>query len=214
MKNLLAIAALCCAFTPLHAQDNGALWTNALAQLEASRKWEAGEVETVSDIEKGGQQQHVVASLRLRGWEKGKPMYELVRREPADKKASAQDLDDTLAILDVSDMLARSKPTRTDGQSLDGAACAVFETRLDEGLKKGAVKLWVDTGTGALRQMTVAARVPLMVDATVTVHYSAGPQGQPLPDTRDYVLEVLMPFRHATVRLKQSNRAWVAKPAG
>jgi hypothetical protein len=89
MKKILAILILAGALAPLHAQDNGALWKSTLAQLDASRKWAAGEIETISDVEKGGALKHEVSSMRLRGWEKGKPAYALVRQEPPDEKKSA-----------------------------------------------------------------------------------------------------------------------------
>jgi hypothetical protein len=116
-------------------------------------------------------------------------------------------------LLDVAEKLSESRPVRTDGQSLDGMPCALFEVRQDGALQKGTVKLWVDAGSGTLRQMVVAMRAPFVLDATVTVRYSAGPEGNPLPHTLDYVLETLVPFKHGKGRAKQSNRTWIARPA-
>lgn len=213
MKKILAILILAGALAPLHAQDNDALWKSTLAQLDASRKWAAGEIETISDVGKDGALKHEVSSMRLRGWEKGKPAYALVRQEPPDEKKSAADLSFLDKFNALSEEATANTPTRTDGQSLDGVPCTVFESRADQALQKATMKLWVDPASGAPRQMVVTVHAPLVMDATIITRYTTGAQGQPLAGVIDYAFEILMPFRHSKARIKQTNSGWVARPA-
>jgi hypothetical protein len=213
MKKILAILILCCVLAPARPQDPGALWKDTLTQLDVSRKWAAGEVEMISDTDKGGERTRVVSALRLRGWDKQKPVYELIRREPQDNTASVQDFSALNQFSALSDTLHEVTPRRSDGQVLDGVPCTVFETRTDTMLQKASVKLWVDPITGAPRQMVIAARIPLAMDVTITTHYITGAEGQPLPGVVDYAVERLVPFKNSKARIRQSNGAWVARPA-
>lgn len=103
-------------------------------------------------------------------------------------------------------------PTRTDGVSLDGVMCTVFETHFSQAMSKGTMKLWVDAALGKPRKMALSFHMPLMADGTVITQYAIGAQGQVLPAAVDYDMEILIPFRKGKARIQQTLSAWVAQP--
>lgn len=214
IKNILAVAACSGALIPLHAQDSRDLWKSTAAQLEASHRWIAADVAIVSDVAKGSEVKHVAASMQLRGWDQGKPVYALVKSDPVDSK---QSLNKDFSFLDkfasLSDALSKGvPPKRIDGQFLDGIAATVFEIRLDETIQSGAVKLWVDPGSGAPRQMVITVHVPLAIDATITTYFVSGPHGQALPGSVDFAIEILLPFKKSQLHMRQTNSGWIERP--
>lgn len=200
-----------CLLAPLHAENNDALWKSVTAQLDVSRQWAAGMIDISSDIDKGKGIQHVSATMRLSAWDKQKPVYSLVKAQPPEAKSP--DLKFLNAVTAVANSMVEDEtPTRTDGVSLEGVTCTVFETHFSQAMSKGAMKLWVDAASGKPRRMALSFHVPLMADGTVMTHYAAGAQGQMLPAAVDYDMDILIPFRKAKARLRLDSSAWVAQP--
>lgn len=212
MKKLISVTALSATFliAPVHAENNDALWKSVTAQLEVSRKWAAGVIDVISDVDKGNGVRHMSATMHLSGWEKQKPVYTTVKKQPEEKAIDLTFLNGITAI--STSMTEDETPTRTDGVALDGVTCTVFESQFSKALNKGTMKLWVDAGTNKLRQMVLIFHSPFFADGTVITHYVAGAQGQVLPGVVDYDLNILIPFRNAKIRIQQASSAWVAVP--
>ncbi|ELX11911.1 hypothetical protein Jab_1c04990 [Janthinobacterium sp. HH01] len=208
----LAVAFIgACLLTPLHAENNDALWKSVTAQLEVSRQWAAGVIDIASDIDKGNGIQHASATMHLSAWDKQKPVYTLIKAQPADAKGADMKFLNAITALSGS-MTEGEAPTRTDGVSLDGVMCTVFETHFSQAMSKGTMKLWVDAALGKPRKMALSFHMPLMADGTVITQYAIGAQGQVLPAAVDYDMEILIPFRKGKARIQQTLSAWVAQP--
>lgn len=213
MLTCLLAATLAVAAAPLRAQTTDPLWTSVVAQLEGARRWAPAEIELVNDAGSGSDAKHSVATMRLSGWKEGKPVYELVKIQPPDKKPP-KDFDFLNGLTSLADSLTSgATPRRTDGQPLDGGTYSVFEDRFDETLHSGSVRLWVDPVSGAPRQMVLVVHVPLMVDATITTRYSPGPQGYAMPAHIDYAIQIQIPFKKGRAHLQQTSTSWVARPS-
>ncbi|MQA22274.1 hypothetical protein [Rugamonas rivuli] len=211
IKSLGVACIGACLLAPLHAENNDPLWKNVTAQLEVSRQWAAGVIDIASDVDKGNGVQHALATMRLSGWDKQKPVYTLVKAQPP--SAKGVDLKFLNAISALSASMAEDEtPTRTDGVPLDGIACTVFATHFNQAANKGEMKLWVDAASGKPRQMALSFHIPFMADGTIVTHYATGAQGQILPAAIDYDMEILIPFRKGKARIQQTSSAWVAQP--
>jgi len=214
IKSLSVAVVFAGAIAPSHAQNTDALWDKVVVQLDAAHRWVAGDFDLSSDVDTGSEVKHISTTMRLSAWKEGQPLYEQVKAQPPDSgNGPRKDFKFLNALTSLADALKDGDaPHRINGQSLTGVPCVLFETHFDKALQTGAVKLWVDPQSGAPRQMVVTVHMPLMLDATITTRYVAGPEGSVMPANVEYALEVLVPFKKSKVHMEQITTSWVARP--
>ena len=82
----LAVAALSLAL-PLRAETVDPLWAKTVAHAELVKKWAPADKVTVVDATDDEKHEKVKTKSHLKGWEKGKPVYEPCRSSRKRRRA-------------------------------------------------------------------------------------------------------------------------------
>jgi hypothetical protein len=218
MRHFVLAVALAASSSFATAQNGNApvidpLWSKAVAQTEAIKKWIASDIAMDIEARDGGEVQKGKTRSHLSGWEKGKPVYKLTAVEPADAKDLPETFDvDTFARMSSGMMTERAPVKRADQQVLDGKKWTVFHL---SDTKMGAsfnVKVWVDPQSGTLHQTETIMQVPLMANIQITTAYGPHAEMGVVPTGSDIDVESRVPFKSGKMRMLSKPSNWVKRP--
>jgi hypothetical protein len=212
---VLAVVAFSVAL-PAIAQTVDPLWSKTLAQSALVKKWAPADTEMSVDAVADGKHDKAKTKSHLKGWEKGKPVYDTVQIEPKPEagkpaaKASSEMTDAT----NMGDRLMRidAPVRRADGQLLHGKSWTTFDVSESKGPMDIGVRVWVDPVTGIIHQTESKVHGTLMFDMLLTTLYAPHPQVGSLPDIVEFKLKVLVPFTDAKVNIVSSMANWIPHP--
>jgi hypothetical protein len=211
----LAIVAFSFAL-PSVAQSVDPLWTKTLAQSALVKKWAPEDTTMTVDALADGKHDKAKTRSHLKGWEKGKPVYDTVQVEPKPQagkppiKANSEMTDAN----NLGDGLMRINAAvrRSDGMVLHGKSWTTFDVAESKGPIDVAVRVWVDPATGIIHQTESKVRGTLMFDMLLTTLYGPHQQVGSLPERVEFTLKVLVPFTDAKVNIVSSMANWIARP--
>lgn len=211
----LALVAISFAL-PSSAQTVDPLWTKTLAHSALVKKWAPEDATMTVDALADGKHDKAKTRSHLKGWEKGKPVYDTVQIEPkpeagkAPAKASSEMTDAT----NMADQLMRANAPvrRADGQLLHGKSWTTFDVSESKGPVDIGVRVWVDPATGIIHQTESKVHGTMMFDLFLTTSYAPHPQAGSLPDRIEFRMKVLVPFTDARVNIVSSMDNWIARP--
>ena len=201
---------------PASAQTVDPLWTKTLAHSALVKKWAPEDATMTVDALADGKHDKAKTRSHLKGWEKGKPVYDTVQIEPkpeagkAPAKASSEMTDAT----NMADQLMRANAPvrRADGQLLHGKSWTTFDVSESKGPVDIGVRVWVDAVTGIIHQTESKVHGTMMFDLFLTTSYAPHPQAGSLPDRIEFRMKVLVPFTDARVNIVSSMDNWIARP--
>lgn len=212
---VLALAALSLSL-PAIAETVDPLWLKTLAYAEQAKKW-APEDTTISvDAIADGKHDKAKTRSRLKGWEKGKPVYDTVQIEPrpeSGKPSSKGKTEMTDATNMGAQLMRMDAPVRrSDGQLLHGKRWTTFDVAESKGPMDISVRVWVDPATGIIYQSESKVHGMLMFDLFLTTMYAAHPQAGSLPERLEFKMNVLVPFADAKVNIVSNMDHWIPRP--
>ncbi|HEU4372487.1 MAG TPA: hypothetical protein VFS02_03305 [Telluria sp.] len=211
----IAIAAISFA-PPLHAETVDPLWAKTLAHADLVKKWAPADKVTVVDSVDDEKQERVKTKSHLKGWEKGKPVYDTVQVEPkvdAGKSAGKgkNEVNDASNMSD--DLMRMDAPVRrTDGQRLHGKTWTTFDVAESKGPVDVSLRVWVDPVTGVAHQTVSKIHGTLMFDMLMTTEYAPHPKVGSLPERMNFKIKVLIPFVDAKVDIVSRMDNWIPRP--
>lgn len=215
--NFAALAVMAVSFVlPASAQSVDPLWAKTLAHSALVKTWAPADATMTLDAIADGKHDKAKTRSRLKGWEKGKPVYDTVQIEPkpqagkAPPKASSEMTD----AIHMADQLMRADAPvrRADGQLLHGRSWTTFDVSESKGPMDIGVRVWVDPASGIIHQTESKVHGTLMFDLMLTTSYAPHPQAGSLPDMIDFTMKVLVPFTDVRVNIVSSMDHWVARP--
>jgi hypothetical protein len=201
---------------PSIAQTVDPLWTKTLAHSALVKKWAPEDTTMSVDALADGKHDKAKTRSHLKGWDKGKPVYDTVQVEPKPeagkppRKANSEMTDAN----NLGDGLMRMNAPvrRADGQVLHGKRWTTFDVAESKGPIDVAVRVWVDPATGIIHQTESTVHGTLMFDMLLTTLYAPHQQAGSLPDSVAFKLKVLVPFTDATVNIVSSMANWIVRP--
>lgn len=214
---LAALAIVAFSFaSPSIAQAVDPLWTRTLAQSALVRKWAPEDTTMTVDAIADGKHDKAKTRSHLKGWEKGKPVYDTVQIEPKPEagkppvKANSEMTDAN----NLGDGLMRinAPVRRSDGMVLHGKTWTTFDVAESKGPIDVAVRVWVDPATGIIHQTESRVRGTLMFDMALTTLYAPHRIVGSLPGNVEFALKVLVPFADAKVNIAGTMANWIARP--
>ncbi len=210
----VAIAALSF-ILPLHAQAVDPLWTKTLAHAALLKKW--APEDKVLNVDAVGEGKHERSKVKahLKGWDKGKPVYDTVqvepKPEPGKSTKGASEMSDATNM--GSDLMKPDAPVkRTDNQPLHGQNWTIFDVADSKGPIDVTLRMWVDPVTGVAHYAETKIHGTLMFDMVLATIYAPHKVAGSLPERSDFKLKVLIPFVDATVNIVSRMDNWVARP--
>lgn len=214
---LAAVAFVAASFAlPASAQRADPLWLKTLAHSALVKQWAPQDATMTVDAVTDGKHDKTKIRSHLKGWEKGKPVYDTVQLEPKPEagKAPAKASSEMTDANNMADELMRANAPvrRTDGQMLHGRSWTTFDVSESKGPMDVGVRVWVDPATGIIHQTESKVHGTLIFDLQLTTSYAPHPQAGSLPETLEFKMKVLVPFTDAKVNIVSGMDHWVARP--
>ncbi len=215
MKRLIAtITATAILACPLFAHATDPLWAKVSAQNKELKNWIAQDMETQLDSN-SGDRKHIKMVSHLSGFEKDKPVYQVVSIDPPPAKGKASkeapNFDSFTAI--GSALLADDAPVkRLEDQTLNGKKWAVIEIADSKMGTKVSSRLWVEPESGALHQTELTMRIPLMIAMSIVTKYTSHPTAGVVAEQMEMQGERLTPFTGEKFHVLTRPTNWIARP--
>ena len=189
------------------------LWSKAVAQTEAIKKWIASDIAMDIEARDGSEVTKGKTRSHLSGWDKGKPVYKLTEVEPADEKDRPESFDvDAFAKMSGGMLTERAPVKRADQQILDGRKWTMFHLNDTKLGATFSIKVWVDPQSGTLHQTETIMQVPLMANIHITTAYGPHAEMGIVPTGSDIDVESRVPFKGGKMRMLSKPSNWVKRP--
>lgn len=214
MKRLIAFSLLqltCLLSLNCFAQSADPLWDKVIAELRASEKYVAQDIEQKIDFRKNDGVKQGLFKLKLSDWKKGVPVYSVLSLESpsAEQKPNKPiDLDEMFATLRKAILSKSSGLTRKDNVDFNGMSSTLFEIA-DGSIQKVKMRIWADPQNGQIYQYRLSAYVPFAFDAETTVSFADSSTGVRLGAQRHTDLKFLIPFKKAQGSVVETLSNWV-----
>ena len=222
MKLVAMVAAMAMLLMPilsLGVEPVDPLWAKTVALSQLAKKWVAKDIETLSTAAKNGDPvTTATVQSHLSGWEKDQPVYTELQTDPApdasNRKGPPKMAEMMKAVVGMQDklLLLEAKVTRTDGQKLHGKTWTLFQTAGGGTGQTMAARIWVDPQTGCIHQSDTDVHVIMALDAHMKSAYEFDVQGRCMAKQIDADIEILVPFKGAKIKLKQTSANWIERP--
>lgn len=219
----LALSVSCLVFSAhALAQTTDPLWLKAVAQIEASKGFVAGEVQTRVDMtdNDGKVMETVERKSTLTGWKDGKPVR-AATTVGDNKKGDSANANLDLPLADQPDQVLRgvANVQRKEEVVLDTKAAVIFQVSGERSQKDKKLpfsgRVWVDKETGSVIKLDYTfdpSNVPLTKKMSQSIAFSPTKDGVWLPKSASMDLTVSVLFSQSKVAMRYGFDAWALRP--